>query len=893
MPRRRTVRTLRFLAFDASGKPSTKQVLDFRGAWTLGFSPVGDYARTPTSLEVRWPGNDPIQVFLRWEEPAYGPAYLVLDNAGKGYSAGGTRNLNVELARSAWRWFDGAYQENLRNKGMGFEPSAKLNALRNSARRALTRISKGSSERTRAMAASRVLADTLHAWTLLLKEHGHAFARRHRRQFILGAMMTEPFPDAWQYSVPGMFSDYEKRLELMNAEGLDTVGIPFLWREDYTFSRPETFAPYDRVIDHARRLGLNVMVMVLDSFDYLTHRNLSDEEFIEASRVQARNLAGHYKGRVKFWTVTDETNGKNFLPHTFAARLKAGNDAARAIKRVDPSAVTLATLLFDEDFLPLLARLKRQRAIVPQVDVIALSLFHHLGPGADIVYRKIHELFPAKKIGVGETGYTAGKDCELIYTVPLNYPYSLGGGFWWFHWDGMIDRGIDGQWYATRFYRIVQDLAGSIGDGVTQAGEAKPDASEIARGVTSDETPPPRNDYEAAAWRGVQWLLGSGVCNPKTGAVARGYDPSRMRFLPPDVSSAAVALQVFVRAYGCRKDSVFLDAARRAADFLLTRQWQGSGRRACGGLIEPSGSRHDESLANARAIDAWLDFYFATGDERYLEVSEKAADWLLEIMQNADGSFKSAYDLKSKSFLDGARDDWRQSRAFAHAKIAAALLKTWEAVRETEPRYRDGALRVLAWALTLQNFNGSFKSHYNPRCGQASDDKFMASLLDGVGGFFCAYVQLLRHPRDIALHPVYLEACRSFAAWLKRLAWSLKGAIPDWILGDDSLGEPAVLPTAQAIRLWLRLHLVSGEPGSLAAAKVAGNFLLKAQDRSDDPRRTGGFPGENPSTQDLALSVSATAASVLALYELSDVVENPQTVLDPVQPRYAGFDPLL
>ncbi len=893
MPRKEMECVLRFLGYDASGKSSTEQVLDFRGSWSLGLSPVGDYARTPTSLEIRWRGTAPIQIFLRWEEPAYGPAYLVLDNGGKGYSTGGTRNLNAELARSAWQWFDGAYRESLRDEEVSFVPSRELSSFRKSSQKALARMDAASSERRRAEAASKALANTLHAWTLLLKEHGRVFARRYRGQFILGAMMTEPYADAWQYSVPVMFSDYEKRLELMKAQGLDTVGIPFLWREDYTFSRPETFAPYDQVIDCARRLGLNVMGMVLDSFDYVTHRNLPDEEFIEASRVQAQNLSAHYKGRVKFWTVTDETNGKNFLPHTFAARLKAGNEAARAIKLTDPSAITLATLLFDEEFLPLLARLKAQRAIAPEVDVIALSLFHHLGPGADIVYRKIHELFPEKKIGVGETGYTAGKDCDLIYSTPLNYSYGVGGGFWWFHWDGMIDRGNDGAWYTTRFYRIIQGLAKSIGGGAEPAGNQEPAVAARVSTPPHGEVSTPRKEYEGAAWPGVEWLLASGICDPKAGAVGRGYDPQRKRFLPPDVSAAASALQLFIRAYGRNRNSAYRDAAQRTADYLSARQWQGSNGRASGALIEPDGSRRAESLANAHAIDAFLDFYFATGDERYLEVSQKAADWLLEIMQNADGSFKSAYDLKSRSFLDGAQDDWRHARAFAHAKVAAALLKTWEAVKESESHYREGALRVLAWALALQNFNGSFKGHYNPAHGQASDDKFMAGLLDGVEGFFSAYVQLLRHPRDIALHPVYLEACRNFAAWLKRLAWNAKGGIPEWVFGDDSLDEPSTLPTAKAIRLWLRLHLVNGEPGSLEAARAAGSFLLKAQDRSDDRRRAGGFPAGNLSVQRPTLSVPGTVAAVFALHELSDVLTSPQTVLDPVQPRYAGFDPLL
>jgi hypothetical protein len=885
-------RVLRFLAFDASSKPSTEQVLDFRGALNLGLMPVGDYALAPDNLEVRWRGNDPVQVFLRWEEPAYGPAYLLLDNGGKGYTTGGTRNLNVELARSAWRWFDHSYQENLRNAEVGFEPSRELNAFRNSARKALERMDAASSERSRAATASQALADTLAAWTASLKEHGRAFGLRYRDQFILGAMMTEPYADAWQYSVATMFTDYKERLALMKHQGLDTVGIVFLWREDYTFSRPETFEPYDQVIDYARHLGLNVMGMVLDSFDYVTHRNLSDAGFIEASGVQARNLATHFEGRIRFWTITDETNGKNSLPHTFVARLKAGNAAARAIKKVDPSAVTLATLLFDEEFLPLLARLKRERAIAPEVDVIALSLFHHLGPGVDIVFRIIHELFPNKKIGVGESGYTVGKDCDLIYSAPLNYSYGLGGGFWWFHWDSMIDRGIDGRWYTTRFYRVIRNLADSMRNKTAPAETHQPQTPAKPQSVLRERVPRPRNEYEDAAWRGTRWLLASGVFDPKTAPVSKANDPQKGRFLAPDVSSAATALQVFVRGYGHSEVSVYFDAARRAATYLSTRVYQGSDRRAAGSLAEPGGNRRAESLANARAIDGLLDFYFATGEEKCLEVSQKAADWLLEFMQNADGSFKSAFDLKPGSFVDGLQDDWRHARAFAHAKIAGTLFKVWEAVKETEPRYREGALRVLGWALTLQNFNGSFKGHYNPVRRQASDDKFMAGLLDGVEGLFSACVQLLRHPRGIALHPVYLEACRNFAAWLKRLAWSLKGGIPEWVLGDDTLSEAATLPTAQAIRLWLRLHLLIGEPGCLEAAKAAGNFLLKVQDQSGDPHRAGGFPPENISVERLTLSAQATAAAILALQELSEVLTNPQIVLDPAQPRYVGFDPL-
>lgn len=1068
---------LRFHVYDASGKPSTAQVLDFRGAVSLNFEPVGDYVRTPTGLEVRWNGEQRVQIFVRWEEADYGPAYLLLDNEGKGYGAGGTLNFNVELARLAWRCFDLAYQEDLKQPELNFKPSEDLEKVREEARRALRRMELATQARARsraAVAAATALARTLTAWTALLKEYGRAFARKHRQQFVLGAMMTEPWGDAWQYSPSGMFTDYDKRLTLMKRQGVDTVGIVFLWRDDYTFSRPESFAAYDRVVDYANRVGLQVMAFLLDSYDNKTHQTLSDEEFVSASRTQARNLAMHYKGRIKFWTVTDETNGKNFLPHSFEARLKAGNEAARTIKEVDPASQTLATLYFDEDLLCLLAQLKTQKSLAREIDALTLSLYYHLGPGIDLVYRKIHELFPEKKVGVGESGYMVGKDCDLIYSAPLNYSYSLGGGFWWFHWDSMIDRGIDAQWYTTRFYRALRDLAvaisdpalpgtptpppavtglaahpdpihpavaliwqplaltslaeyrvyrseqplfgadaellvgrtaepnlvddsvrparvyyyrvatvnlaGSIGglsdavevrvgerfllpqiervltspvtaesarlewqtDEATTArlewepssGPGRPTAVELTKrekvhavtlrglaprtayhfkvrvtdggGLTNQtrelsfatlESSPPLL-YEDAAWRGSRWLLQSGVFDAQAGGVAEAYDASTEKNSPASVRNTALALQVFLKDYRRSRDPVYLDAARKAANFLAACQFSGPDRKAAGAILAVSGEEpatgrgRAESLPNARALEALMDFYFATGEEKYLAASERIADWLLSVMQNPDGSFKAAYVLEGKSFVDGARDEWPYARALSHAKIAAALLKVWEGSKETEPRYREGALKVLAWALTLQNENGSFKGHYNPLRGQANDDKYLANLNEGVQGFFSAYVYLLRHPRDIALHPIYFEALRNFADWLMRSAQGAEGGVWELVLPDDSHRPPATFPTAQALRLWLRLYLTTKDPKYLDAARRAGDFLAKVQNRSSDPRADGGFPLGEALPSSKRLLSGETAEAVVALHELYDVMSDPDLVLNPTLARYTGFDPL-
>jgi hypothetical protein len=891
--RKRREQILRFKVFDARGIPSAEQVLDFRGALTRGFERTGEYERSENELVVRWDGREPVVIDVHWREPGYGPAYLLLDHEGRGYASGGARHLNADLARASWRHFDRAWRE--WTAGPGFVPSRPLLALRRAAGRAIARLAGSRGGAPLARAAAAALPATLAAWEALLKEHGRAFARAHRDQFILGAMLTEPFPDAWQYSVERMFSDYEQRLALAKRQGLDAVGICFLWRDDLTFSRPESFAPYDVVVDAARRLGLEVMGMVLDSFDYKTHQHLSDEEFVEVSAAQARNLTEHFRGRLRYWTVTDETNARGFLPHSFQARLEAGNAAARAIKAVDPEAVTLATLFFDEDLLPLLARLKAERAIAREVDVIALSLFHHLGPGSDLVYRALHELFPEKRLAVGETGYIAGKDCDLIYSAPLNYSCGLGGGFWWYHWDGMIDRALDGRWYPTRFYREIQALAEAIGPRRIQGEPPREVIDQLASKPSElfamSLEFPAESEYARAARRGARWLLESGVFDVRRGMAWGEMCSGRGSMGHSSVEVTGRVLPVFLREYWKSREPAWLEAARDGAKWLAGRQTNGKGGH--GGAILDLRSKTAWSRSTALALDALLDVYFATGEEEFLEAAERAGMWLLGRMQNADGSFKAAYDVKSRRFMDGDRDDWRHSRAFGHARIAGTLLKLWEAVKETEPAYQQAAIRALAWALKFQNYDGSFKGHYSPRRRQASDEKNVSSLCEGAEGLFSACVQLLRHPRDIALHPVYLEAVKKFGSWLKDYAQFPDGSLPVWVHGDDSREGAGTLPTAQAVRLWVRLDLVTREANWLEAAARAGDFLLRMQVPAESGQLSGGFMPWASRGRSLTTSTSATAIAVLALDELGQVLAAPDLKLDPTAPRYTGFDPLL
>jgi hypothetical protein len=137
---------------------------------------------------------------------------------------------------------------------------------------------------------------------------------------------------------------------------------------------------------------------------------------------------------------------------------------------------------------------------------------------------------------------------------------------------------------------------------------------------------------------------------------------------------------------------------------------------------------------------------------------------------------------------------------------------------------------------------------------------------------------------------VYFEAAKNFGLWLKDYAQFADGSLPLWVHADDSKEDAATLPTAQAIRLWVRLYLATRDAGFRDAATRAGNFLLGVQFAADSGTLNGGF-SESPSSPASTASTVATATAALAFDDLSQVLANPDVRLEPGAPRYEGFDP--
>ena len=133
----------------------------------------------------------------------------------------------------------------------------------------------------------------------------------------------------------------------------------------------------------------------------------------------------------------------------------------------------------------------------------------------------------------------------------------------------------------------------------------------------------------------------------------------------------------------------YVQAAARAADFVLTAMWDGAAGRLLRRYREGE-ARFDGSLADYAALaDGLIDLYQAGGEARYLLAAEGLADAMLSRFSAADGGFydtDGAADdllLRSRELSDGAepsglslaiRAMTRLGRMLGRADLAGAAL---------------------------------------------------------------------------------------------------------------------------------------------------------------------------------------------------------------------------
>jgi len=235
------------------------------------------------------------------------------------------------------------------------------------------------------------------------------------------------------------------------------------------------------------------------------------------------------------------------------------------------------------------------------------------------------------------------------------------------------------------------------------------------------KTAVPVSDLSRPSLDAAGWLLTSGIQDlgpaPETkGGVNAWWDvrAESYSFIYGEITGYAVSAYLFF--YEASQDKAFLQAAKRAGDWLLA-----NGVEGCG-LIK---NRVNQPGFKVRYYDAWL-FTFdqwisvyglaclaeVTKETRYLDKAREMADFLIKNTARSDGAFEAVYDTAKKKALS-SKDKWsRQSGGF-HAKALMALLKLKELTGN--PRYAETGRALAAWTLKNQLKSGRFVTQSSDR----------------------------------------------------------------------------------------------------------------------------------------------------------------------------------
>jgi hypothetical protein len=396
-----------------------------------------DLLGRPAALEVNWPTRR-------------GYSMVILDNRGAGFTSGGTVNFTFQAALDSRRKLDLAL-----GARPDYERSVAFQAAYDAAVADLDTASGSSDESVRGKYGQRALDRLAVANDLLLAEYGTAFAKTN--------VDTRP---PWLGVTIDTTRRYRSNLRLARS----VVG-PFAYVRLVMDpgTAPAVYAP---VVDFAHSLGIKIMGQPIDS-SYA--KRFPGAEYVHRIRRYVDALP-----TVDAWEIGNEVNGSWLGPH-MGARL---DRAAAYVKSAAPEAEVVLTLYWQigtdaprwSTFNWIRDNLRP--TTVENTDVVLLSSWIEdapLGLAFDQVMGRLHALFPAQRLGIGEMGYWGsgtsqawwyGDPADIehgrrivadqYYRASLGYPWSVGGMFWWyFAEDFPSDPGL-----ACVVSKVRRDIAG-------------------------------------------------------------------------------------------------------------------------------------------------------------------------------------------------------------------------------------------------------------------------------------------------------------------------------------------------------------------------------------------------------------------------------------------------
>jgi hypothetical protein len=410
---------------DATYRVSDGSIVEMPALYQLGGEPAFDVPETGVGLS------------LPWRTASTGYSTLFVDNGGGGFSTGGTVNLTYRAALDYRTKLDAAIA-----RRPEFVATPAFTAADQDARDLLGRATAADDGSTRGALGQQALDALARAFELLLRVDG-------RERGAAGA------PAWW-----GVTVDRTKGFRSVMGSIADmTVAAPGSGYVRVVFDEGVGPAAYDGIVAEARRDGVTVVGQILDSS---AMRRLD----LAAFERRVRAYVGHFPG-IDVWEIGNEINGE-WLGADAAAK---ASYAAAYVKAADPSDTTVLTLFWQmgtagrpTSSMFQWARDNVDPAFAANLDVVAMSTWlggAPLGISMDEVFTRLHAMFPAQRLAMGELGYWEPGTTRAwwwrstshpttvvrrslavqMYQAALSFPSSVGGVFWWYYVQEMADRG--------------------------------------------------------------------------------------------------------------------------------------------------------------------------------------------------------------------------------------------------------------------------------------------------------------------------------------------------------------------------------------------------------------------------------------------------------------------
>ena len=410
---------------DATYRVGDGSIVQMPALYRLNGAPAFDVSGTGVGLSIPW------------RTASTGYSTLFVDDGGGGFSGGGTVNLTYRAALDYRAKLDAAIA-----RRPEFVPTPAFTAADQEASDLVAQATGAGDEATRGALGQQALDALARALELLLRVDG-------RERGASGA------PAWWGVTVDRM----NGFRAVMGSIADMTAAAPGSAYVRVVFDEGVGPTAYDGIVAEARRDGVTVVGQILDSS---AMRRLD----LAAFERRVRTYVDHFPG-IDVWEIGNEINGEWLGPDAAAK----ASYAAAYVKAADPSDTTVLTLFWEmgtagrpSSSMFQWARDNVDPGFAANVDVVAMSTWAGgapLGISMDEVFTRLHAMFPAQRLAVGELGYwepgttrgwwwrsTAHPTTVVrralavqMYQGALSFPYSVDGVFWWYYVQEMADRG--------------------------------------------------------------------------------------------------------------------------------------------------------------------------------------------------------------------------------------------------------------------------------------------------------------------------------------------------------------------------------------------------------------------------------------------------------------------